>query len=390
METAALIALALGFVGGQMTTVPVFAGVRVSLLDISVALLLFYSAYRQRKFLGWRNTRRFIPKLWAPILGFAAIALLSLSLTVGNVPLYVVGGGLLYIIRWIAYAAVYWVAASTLISSKVWTRFLVGSGIAIGLLGLIQYAWYPDLRNLYYLGWDPHYQRLFSTLLDPNFTGIIVALAALLLIGLAKKQIAPIVRIIGLGITLGSLVLTYSRSSIIAFFVGLIVWGILTKRTWLVAGIAAVLIGVVAVVPHTGEGRNLLRTVSSFARVENADRALNLIREKPLLGHGFNILRFVALERSWIDESVAPSKSAAGFDMSLLFVGSTTGIIGLMVYGWLLVSLFRLGSRDAMYLSSLTAICVHSLFINSVFYPWVMVWMWVSVGMLEQSIRADR
>ena len=35
---------------------------------------------------------------------------------------------------------------------------------------------YPDLRNLWYLGWDPHYYRVFATLLDPNYVGILLVL----------------------------------------------------------------------------------------------------------------------------------------------------------------------------------------------------------------------
>ena len=387
--------LVAGFIGGQLAALPLFAGARLTLLDVAVVTVLVYAAYKKTK-------KRFIPKLWMPVLGFAVVALISLGMTIGSVPLYVVGGGLLYIIRWVMYAALYWVTASALIPAASWLSLLMGSGVMIGLLGLVQYGWYPDLRNLSYLGWDPHYQRLFSTLLDPNFTGLILAFTSLAIFSRFVEERKNMWLLSGLGITLTSLMLTYSRSSLIAFFVGIIVWGVYAKRKKLVAGVVLLVLCVVMVLPHTGEGRNLFRTVSTYARIGNIERAVTLIREKPLLGHGFNILRFVARDRSWIDESVAPSRAGAGLDTSLLFVGATTGVVGMIVYGWLLVSLFRLGalglhakknrvrSDAALYISVLAAALVHSVFINSLFYPWVMVWLWVATGALEQRITAGK
>ncbi len=391
MEAFALIVLFLGFVGGQVVSVPLFAGARLTLLDMAVGLLLLFAAYRGGK-------KRFLPRLWAPILGFAAVTLLSLAATWGNVPMYVVGGGLLYILRWMIYAALYWVAASSLIAKGLWYGVLIASVVELAILGVLQYILYPDLRNLFYLGWDPHYQRLFSTLFDPNFMGILLALTSLALISMLRngKQLAWIM---GIGaITITSLLLTYSRSSLIAFAIGLALWGILMKRKMLALGVISVLLGAMILLPRSGEGRNVLRTVSAYARLGSADRAITLIKEKPLLGHGFNILRFVSRERSWIDETVIPSRAGAGLDTSLLFVGATTGIVGILVYGWMLVRLFGLGrlalrskkTHDdaALYLSLLVAILVHSMFINSLFYPWVMAWLWITTGALEQSVRA--
>ncbi len=387
--------LVLGLTAGQVISVPFAAGARVTLLDLSVVVLLLMGAYL-------RGKKRFIPALWAPIIGFLGVSLLSLVLTLGNVPLYVVGGGLMYILRWIMYASIYWVAASSLVAPGMWRSALTASGIATAALGLIQYFLYPDLRNLVYLGWDPHYQRLFSTLLDPNFTGIILAATIVSLLGMweAKKntQIALLGSIV---VTLSAFILTYSRSSFVAFVFGMIMWGILSRKKAITLGVLIVSLCAVLVLPSTGEGRNLLRTASSFARIGNAERAISLIIEKPILGHGFNILRFVSIQRSWINENDAPSRSGAGLDTSILFVGATTGFIGMVVYGWLIISLFGKAmfayidakkSRPFIvtYISILCMTMVHSLFINSLFYPWVMVWMWVLTGVLEQKIRADR
>lgn len=394
MQLVVLTALGLGLIGGQLTSLPLFANARITLLDISVLIVLLYGAYQSRK-------KRFIPPHWAPILSFAAVALISLAATWGHVPTYVVGGGLLYVFRWIVYAALYWVSASAVIPAASWFALLIGSSVAIGLIGMLQYVWYPDLRNLYYLGWDPHYQRLFSTLLDPNFTGILLGMAAIMLLSVMGKGKSSVWKLAGLCVTVVSLILTYSRSSIAAFAVGLIVLGIVTKRTMLIIGVTVLLVIGLVLAPRTGEGQNLFRTVSSYARLGNAERGLSLIREKPVMGHGFNILRFIATERSWIDERTAPSRAGNGLDASLLFVGATTGIVGIAVYGWLLVSFIRLGLSGikakpavrtvaAGYLASCAALLVHSLFINSLFYPWVLVWMWVGLGAMERYIKAGK
>ncbi|HLD24459.1 MAG TPA: O-antigen ligase family protein [Patescibacteria group bacterium] len=355
--------LGTGFIGGQILSVSIMSGVRVSFLDVTLAAVLLFGAYKSRKpFDSAQGKRRFIPRLWAPILAFTLVSLIS-------------RGDLFYIIRWLLYAALYWVTADAFFPPRLWRNILAVSGIGIALLGFVQYVLYPDLRNLYYLGWDPHYQRLFSTLLDPNFTGIIMAFTALILLPMLRRGKSPWV-VGGLMATLGALLLTYSRSSIGAFVVGLVVWGMFTKRTVLVAAIAFGFIMTFAVLPHTGEGRNVFRTVSSFARIDSAKQALTLIREKPILGHGI--------------------RPRAGIDTSLLFLAESTGVVGVLVYGWLLVSLCRLGVRGlaykktreeaASYLSVLAALLVHSLFVNSLFYPWVMAWVWVSTGALEQEV----
>lgn len=387
-----LLLLAAGLIAGNIVSVPVALGARVTLLDVSVVILVLYAAFQSGK-------KRFIPKLWAPILAFTGICLVSLAQSVGNVPLYVVGGGLLYILRFLLYAALYWTAAETLFSPGVWRTMLITAGVGMAGIGMLQYVWYPDLRNLAYLGWDPHYQRLFGTLLDPNFTAIILVCSLLGFLGIGDKEKYRLARYAAIGLLLIAFALTYSRSGIIALFGGALVWGFLSgykKIMWAMLGAVLVLF---LILPRAGEGRNLLRSASSFARLGNAERAVMLIREKPLFGHGFNLLRFVATERDWLDESGTPSRAGAGLDTSVLFVGATTGIVGMSVYIWLLVSLWRLGMRlygqgkkkslpAATYLGTLTALLLHSLFVNSLFYPWVLVWLWILTGSLEREVTA--
>ncbi len=385
-----LIILGIGFIAGQVVQIPLTWFARVTLLDACVVLALIFFAFRKKD--------RYVPRLATPILAFATFSLISLIWNSQGLPFYILGFGLVYLLRWLAYAALYWASAGSQYPSRVWDAALLTMGATIAVLGIGQYFLYPDLRNLYYLGWDPHFQRLFSTLLDPNFTGIIATVTALIFLSRLPIARTRVWSAIGLVISLVALALTYSRSSIIAFAVGVVVWGIMTGNKKVMVSVTVGFIMVLLLLPHTGEGRNLLRTASSYARVGSAQQAITLIREKPLFGHGLNIFPFVMSRNSWIDETI-PSRAGAGIDTSVLFVGASTGIIGLLIYGWLLLRMYQLGrlafwkdthnrSAVALYTATISAVLTHSLFINSLFYPWVMLWVWISTGSLEQRVRS--
>ena len=119
-----------------------------------------------------------------------------------------------------------------------WLRGLYGVGIGFGILGLMQFFLYPDLRNLMYLGWDPHYYRLFSTLLDPNFVGIILVLTLILGCGLWKKKQKNFFLMIGQLIGFVSLLLTYSRSSYVSFAMAVVCLAAWTKQWKVVIALA--------------------------------------------------------------------------------------------------------------------------------------------------------
>ena len=71
---------------------------------------------------------------------------------------------------------------------------------------------------------------------------------------------------------------------------------------------------------------------------------------------------------------------------------ATTGIIGLASYLWLLRSIERgmervsekpLKHLRVVGLMSLAGLIVHSMFVNSLFYAWVMQWVWILAGISE-------
>jgi hypothetical protein len=373
---------------GQAGSFMVGPGITVHLHDAVVVLWLLASLPKFR-------TLKF-GTLGIPLLLFTGAALLSLVTALWQFPLPSVAAGSLYLWRWLSYVGIGLVVARSTLKPATVARGLYIVALGLGILGLAQYVWYPDLRNLIYLGWDPHYQRLFSTLLDPNFTGVMLVVGILLgaaFLDTEKRLLGWVIA--GELLLLGALVLTFSRSSYLALAAGGIMWGIQKKKTALVLTIGALALSVVLFLPKSGEGQNLLRTVSSEARVGNAINALSLWQQRPITGYGFDLLRMVQCRDLCIGEAGSVSRAAAGVDASLLFVLVTTGVVGLIAFGYFLVRLWQyVGASTSPYAGSvitmLGALLVHSLFVNSLFYPWVVLWMACLLGILGKSVRAGR
>jgi O-antigen ligase len=124
--------------------------------------------------------------------------------------------------------------------------------------------------------------------------------------------------------------------------------------------------------------------------------SIELVKQKPIFGYGFNLLRSIQ-ESGVVGGDTQRSHAGAGVDNSFLFVLVTTGIIGGTAWIYLLVSMGKMGiylmrnKRNEMlgevHILSLSAICIHSLFVNSLFYPWIMIWMWILAGITESKMK---
>ncbi len=378
--------LLVGFVGGEVLSFSACCGIRVSLLDLSLVVLLlgWFCWIWQTKY----PLRRLTPliKIFVP---FLLIAIISLLLQWGTLMPVQLGISALYLVRFMLYASLVPILLSVKNIRKMSLTGLWWSGVSMAVLGLLQYALYPNLRNLAYLGWDPHEFRVFSTLLDPNFTGIILVLTLFLGLYLILKNQLPRAPIVfGFVITLLALLLTYSRGSFLSLLVGLFVWSIwYRKLLWFLIAIG-VFLGILIILPRPGgEGVNLLRSMSVQSRIDNSIEALNLFRRAPVLGFGFNTLRFVRGETGNTTGTEDVSHSGAGFHNSFLFILTTTGIVGLLTYFWMWKSIAATLLKNKMQTSQMalltaSAVCVgvDSLFDNSLFFPFVLVWLWVLSG----------
>ncbi|MBI3956027.1 O-antigen ligase family protein [Candidatus Gottesmanbacteria bacterium] len=346
-----LIVLWFSLLLGQLGGIPLGDGVRLYVQDIVLSALVLVSVARH-------GLIRKLPtfRLFLPITLFTLAGVLSLGSNFST--------GFLYLVRWVAYAFLYAVVLVSPLSVRFWLWWLARFGVALGAVGLVQFVWYPDLRNLWYLGWDPHYYRVFATLLDPNYVGILLVLTLFLLLYLFRRVRWQ------MGAVGVALLLTYSRSSYLALLVGVGV-AIVSLKRWK-KGLFLFLFFLLAIVylPKAGgDTLSLDRYDSTASRIQNWSQTIARIEKRPVFGYGFGV---------------------TGIDSSLLYVGVTTGIVGFASYLWLIWEQVKLVRRSrntpfrVMFYATFAALLIHSLFVNSLFYPWVMIWMWVLVGVAEK------
>ena len=142
------------------------------------------------------------------------------------------------------------------------------------------------------------------------------------------------------------------------------------------------------------ESTNLLRFASVEARIESSREAI-LIWQKHPLGVGFDTYRYA--RNKYGDKNFSyygPSHAGAGVDNSFILVLVTTGIIGLGAYIYLIYKTFRLGFDNikknkfaVALIVSLAGIVVNALTINSLFYSFIMLWIFILAGFTESSLR---
>lgn len=340
---------------GQILKISLSPEIKISLLDVLIGLFITASFLA-----GFKIKQAKKALLFSPGILFIMIACLSLLVNLSRTPQNLLLLGVLYLLRFAAYFLFYLVIVQSSFSKKTLQRGLLWAGIGVAVFGICQYILYPDLRNLIYLGWDPHYFRLFSTFFDPNFTGIILVLTFFQLIFLypkkptAKNKLLYLLMFVLLS---ASIYLTRSRSTYLSLLLGILVMFGKSKKfkiQYLLILLAVFFLAGKLPTPKV-DVFDLFRVTSSVARVENWQYSWQLGLRSPLLGQGFGTLRFP--------------------DSSFLAVWATTGILGIFTFLWLLWRAFSYGLRkNAQVLVVLIVLFVSSWFNNTLFYPWILYW----------------
>ena len=372
---------------GEIARIQFPNSITVGLFDISVVSLSFYILAKTRK-------SKFTLKI--PIILFILISLFSLGINFRRYELDQFLIGSLYLLRWIAYTGVYFSATSLSDKGKKYTlRFMMLSGIFIVFFGYLQFLFYPSLRNLYYLGWDEHMHRMFSTFLDPNFAGVVFVLFFVFFYVFKEKFISNrLLSSLILLLTFGAIILTYSRGAYLMFVVCALIYSILVRQWKVVAGVVLVfaILFIILSPRFYIENTNLLRVASATQRLESSKQALAIFDKNPL-GVGFNTFRYAREKYGFKDLSLfGPSHSGAGVDNSMVLILVTTGIPGFLVYVYLIYKIFRIGSFNLrknkmglVLLVSLGGLLVNSLFINSLLYSFTMAWIFLLAGLTENT-----
>ncbi len=378
------------FLFGQMVSLLPVVHMSGTLLDIAMLLLLGMSLWYRRKN---KHSQVQFPRsfLW-----FAAIALASDVIRLMGNPWQINVIAWLYLLRWLIGTLLIFNLPSIPISEQSWVRFLGWLAVCFAALGFVQYVWYPDLRNIEYLGWDPHYFRLVSTLLDPNFAGLILTLGALVWLYLLER-INTRIGVFIIGFLSLAVYLTFSRSSYLAYLTGLVLFIIIRRKVFkrvasvgMPLGLMGIFIGLVLLLPKPGGDTLLLtRMGSTISRIDNWRQSITLFQQSPIFGYGFNYTPYIPGSR--LADQGRLSHAGGGVDNSYLLLLIMTGIPGLVTYLWFHAELANKALRlhsgfSALFLASQAAIAIHSIFVNSQFYPWVLLWYAILASVLFRKI----
>jgi len=128
---------------------------------------------------------------------------------------------------------------------------------------------------------------------------------------------------------------------------------------------------------------------SAKLRLVSWTHAVNIFSENPIFGVGFNLYRQAQERFGFFDYADSEGGHAgAGSDSSLLLVLATTGVVGFVLFLFTNVSIFfkslkSLNTPVGLALAiSLFGLFLDSQFINSLFFPQIMLWMWVLIGLV--------
>lgn len=284
----------------------------------------------------------------------------------------------------------------------------------LAVLGFIQLTLFPNLWDLSRVApalagakWDPHQGRLVATWLDPNFIG---GFFAITLPFVMIKVFLPLTKGVGVLTVLAAafaLLLTQSRSSLVALVLG----AAITAPLWLVAlrsyspivkftaviGSLSFLVALIVfpalLLPERLAGLLFVDDTAAL-RLASLKSAWSLAEDHPILGVGYNAYQFAARDAGLIGDFTIHSR--AGADNSLLTLAVTTGLVGVVLFllPWAAIASYLVraslvGSLTAAAAAtSLAVLLVHSQFVNSFLYSHLLITLIIIVTLAMTNSQA--
>ena len=317
------------------------------------------------------------PKIFSFLKNFLLVAVFSQIVFIFQNGLKDLLIGSLYLLRLFAYSGMFVVVWNRLknrggIKKKIF-EFLIVATFFIAVFGWLQYFLFPDLRPFTVWGWDDHLFRIVGTFIDPTFTAIILVFGTITSLTYFQKS-RKTLSLFAFIIMLLALCFTYSRAGYLSLIVGFLTY-ISLKRKIKVSIIVLPLfvLGLFFLPRPSSEGVHLERTYSIKARFQNYYETAKIFAKNPVFGVGYN--NFCWARQKYFNDINPDSHSCSGSDSSVLLILATTGIVGFMMFLFFILSLVKqldFNFYGTVFLSCLSSVFVHSLFSNSLFYPWVM------------------
>ncbi len=332
----------------------------------------------------------------------------------------------MYWVRWVEYGLLFVITYSLGVEAKEEEkangtlgtfslkviRLLIYAQFVFILLGFIQFVLFPNFSRFVQHGWDPHYYRLLSTFLDPNFAGMFIILGLILIAGLVLFSLYQPARwwILWLLAGMGGVgvILTFSRSTYVAMAAAVGVIGLLRSRLLL---LVCVFVGVLSFIFIPRVQTRVLGALEFDETVQlrfaSYEQTLTIVKDDPWFGVGFNAFRYAQDREGYFRDdrgvNYSGGHAGAGSDSSLLFLLATTGIPGLVLYmlfvGAVMWNGFKafftktsplhIRALGLIVSGSFASLMVHTQFVNSLFYTWIMAWMWVILGIFYAEREGD-
>jgi len=186
-------------------------------------------------------------------------------------------------------------------------------------------------------------------------------------------------------------VFTYSRGFLLSVLASALSYGIAVSKNTkaILATLAAVVVFAVLAPTPFGEGVNLLRTSTIESRIEDYDQGLKLWQKNPVLGVGYNRIRyFKPVIGEELRDPTSPrlrgasaSHAGASFHSSYLVVLVTAGVVGFGAFSYWLWTIAKLSSFAMI---AAIFLGVYSLVDNILLHPFILFLWPVLIGVTSR------
>ncbi len=247
------------------------------------------------------------------------------------------------------------------------------TGVMMLYFGFLQYIFIPDTRILFFLGWDDHYYRLISTLLDPGFAGIMLVLTFCAAQMIEQKKFKKLFSVL----LLFGILLTYSRASYLtlAFVLGIATVTFWLQKNLFVSAYLVYLCVFLTAIPFLprpgGEGIRLERTSTITARTAGIVQNFQSMEPKEwITGKGL----FLPIHSSQTlfgqpDHAVVSSNW-------IIFVLIETGLPGWIAFFLIIFTVLKnFWKKNVWLFLAFCAILIHGLFNATIIYPFVVLFL---------------